>query len=54
METARQTRRMMPPNKPVKPTLLSRVSVRVFPFLRCIASSLVTLRKPQGGLCAVR
>jgi hypothetical protein len=42
------------PNKRMKPTLLSRVFVRVFSVLKRIGSSLDTLRQPQGGLCAIR
>ena len=36
------------------PTLLPRVFVGAFLLLKRIKSSLVTLRKPQGGLCAIR
>jgi hypothetical protein len=46
--------RLSSPNQRMKPTLLSRVLVRVFSVLRRFDSSLVTLRQPQGGLCAIR
>jgi len=43
-----------PPNQSMKPTLLSRIFVRVFLVLKRVESSLVIVRKPQGGLCAIR
>jgi hypothetical protein len=38
----------------MKPTTLSSRLLRPFSFLVRFGSSLVTLRKPRGGLCAVR
>ena len=46
--------RVTGPLTAAKPTLLSRVFMRVFSVLKRIAFSVVTLRKPQGGLCASR
>ena len=38
----------------MKPTTLSSFVLRPFSFLLRFASSLVKLRKPRGGLCAIR
>ena len=45
---------MREPKKRMKPTLLSRIFVKVFSVLRRFRYSIITLRNPQGGLCAIR
>ena len=42
------------PNHSLKLTLLSRFFVKLFSRLQRFGSSLVTLRKPQGGLARSR
>ena len=37
------------PNKSLQPTLLSSILLRLVSRLRRFKSSLITLRKPQGG-----
>ena len=60
MENGDELERLYPPqsvlptNKRIEPTLLSRIFARVFWLLKHIMLGLAALRKPQGGLCAAR